>query len=384
MPFTSKTPHVVIACDKFKGSLNVQEVAHHIASSVTDTFPHATTDAVFVADGGDGTLEAATAMGFDRVGISVEGPTGETQQTAYAFRDDVAVVEMADACGLVHLPGGTLHPMTASSYGLGEVLATALDQSSIKHIVLGVGGSASTDGGAGMLQALGARLVDHDGREIGRGGGPLTHIADVDFAGLHPRLADVRITLASDVNNPLLGKNGAAAIFGPQKGATPADVEALDAALTQFVRVMSRHFPDAPELAQRPGAGAAGGVGFAALTALHAAMSPGIELMLDLANFDQRVKDADLVITGEGALDSQSLAGKTPVGVAHSAHAAGVPVVAVCGKLTLTTDELNAAHIRAAYALNTVEPDVAECMKNAGLLLEVVVGRALRDWVSKN
>lgn len=375
-------PHIVVACDKFKGSLTAVDVAKHIQAGIATANPNATTDLVYVADGGDGTLDAALAMGFDRVAFTVEGPTGDAHHTAYAYRDHIAVVEMADACGLVHVPTGQLAPLTASSFGLGEVLATVLDQSTITEIVLGVGGSASTDGGAGMLQALGARFVDADGKEVGRGGGALRDVVAVDCAGLHPRLQDVQITLASDVNNPLLGDQGAATIFGPQKGATPDDVATLETALTHYVSVLGAAFPDAAQIATQPGAGAAGGVGFAALVALGATMRPGIELMLDLADFKNRVRGADLVITGEGALDAQSLSGKTPVGVSHAAHQAGVPVVAVCGKLSLTPNVLAQQHIQQAHSLLDAEPDVAVCMQDAGRLLEEIAAKAVQDWAN--
>lgn len=360
-----RSGHVLVACDKFKGSLTAGQVLACIADGLHRADPARDVRTVVVADGGDGTLDAAFSAGFDRVGVNVDGPTGERVETAYAVRDGVAVVEMADACGLVRLPNG-LEPMTASSRGAGQALAAALD-SGVREIVFGVGGSASTDGGAGMLQALGARLLDASGREVAPGGGPLSGLASVDLSGLHPRLREATITLASDVNNPLLGSGGAVAIFAPQKGADEAQRVELEAALRTLGRLITE--ATGRDDTGRPGAGAAGGVGYAAMAVLDAHMKPGIELMLALTGFTDLVDGAELVVTGEGSLDEQTLLGKAPAGVASAARAAGVPVVAVCGRSLLSAEQAAGSGIERVYALTDLEPDPAVCMRDAGRLL---------------
>ncbi|MDO5711775.1 MAG: glycerate kinase [Micrococcales bacterium] len=360
-----RSGHVLVACDKFKGSLTAGQVLSCIADGLHRADPVRDVRTVVVADGGDGTLDAAFSAGFDRVGVSVDGPTGERVETAYAVRDGVAVVEMADACGLVRLPNG-LEPMTASSRGAGQALAAALD-AGVREIVFGVGGSASTDGGAGMLQALGARLLDASGQEVAPGGGPLSGLASVDLSGLHPRLREATITLASDVNNPLLGSGGAVAIFAPQKGADEAQRVELEAALRTLGRLITE--ATGRDDTGRPGAGAAGGVGYAAMAVLDADMKPGIELMLALTGFTDLVDGAELVVTGEGSLDEQTLLGKAPAGVAAAARAAGVPVVAVCGRSLLSAEQAAGSGIERVYALTDLEPDPAVCMRDAGRLL---------------
>ena len=352
---------VVLAPDKFKGSLTAREVADRVAAGILAAVPGADVVRVPVADGGDGTVDAALAAGYDRVPVRVQGPTGEPVDTAFALRDGVAVVEMAGASGLALLT--ELAPLTASSHGTGEVVAAALDRG-CHTLVLGIGGSASTDGGAGMLAALGARA---DGVS-GPGGGPLAGVTGLDLSGLHPALATTSVVVACDVDNPLLGPHGAAAVYGPQKGATPDDVATLDAALARWADVVEAAVGGS--FRDRPGAGAAGGVGFAALAVLGAQMRTGIELVLDLTGFADHLPGADLVVTGEGALDEQTLRGKAPAGVAAAARAAGVPVVAVAGMVALDRDTLAAAGIEAAYGLTDIEPDVQRCLAEAGPLLE--------------
>jgi glycerate kinase len=245
--------------------------------------------------------------------------------------------------------------------------------------VLGIGGSATTDGGAGMLQALGVRLTGDDGQEIGRGGAALADLAAIDASGLDLRLADVRILVASDVDNPLLGPSGAAAVFGPQKGAAENDIAVLEAALARWA-AMTRS-ATGRDVAGQPGAGAAGGMGFAALAYLDARLVPGAQLILDLVGFDDALAGADLVITGEGSLDRQTLGGKAPVGVARAAAACGVPVVAVAGRVGLTADELASAGFAGAYSLADREPDESASIAKAGELLAAVgveIGKDLR------
>ena len=366
--------HVLVAPDKFKSSLAADEVAERIVAGLAIARPGWPALALPVADGGDGTLDAALAAGFRRLDVRVTGPTGRLVDSAIAVRGDVAVVEMAAASGLVLLPDGP-DPLGAGTRGTGELIRAALD-AGCTDIVLGIGGSASTDGGAGMLQALGARLLDASGAELPAGGAALARLDRVDLDGLDRRLAGTRLLLATDVDNPLLGPHGAAAVYGPQKGASPADVATLDAALARWAEAID------PAAAGMPGAGAAGGVGYAALTVMRADRRPGIELVLELIGFADRLAGASLVITGEGSLDEQTLHGKAVAGVATVARGAGVPVVAVCGRCLLDPPTLLAAGISRAYPLSDIEPDVARSMADPGPLLQVLAGRIADDWLS--
>jgi glycerate kinase len=268
---------------------------------------------------------------------------------------------------------GQSDPLGATSRGTGELVRAALAHG-CQQILLGVGGSACTDGGAGLLQALGARLLDRDGLELGTGGGALRDLARVDLAGLDPGLAGAQIVLASDVDNPLLGPQGAAAVYAPQKGASQDEVRLLEAGLRRLAEVLSSATSAGPAVssaaAQLPGAGAAGGVGFAALAVLGATRRPGVDVVLELTGFFDVLAGADLVITGEGRLDAQTLHGKAPAGVAKAASRAGIDVVVLCGQRDLADDALAAAGICAAYPLTDLEPDLARCLAHPGELLE--------------
>ncbi|WP_141366093.1 glycerate kinase [Streptomyces sp. 6-11-2] len=374
------TRRVLVAADKFKGSLTAVQVAERVTAGLRRVVPDVEVEALPVADGGDGTVDAAVAAGFERREVRVAGPLGDEVTAAFALRGDTAVVEMAEASGLQRLPTGVFAPLTASTYGSGELLRAALDAGA-RTIVFGVGGSATTDGGAGMLAALGARFLDADGEPIPPGGGGLAELVRADLSGLDPRLAAVELVLASDVDNPLTGPKGAPAVYGPQKGASAEDVSTLDAALAHFAKVLEGVDGvgnRAAEYAASPGAGAAGGIGFGAML-LGARFRAGIEVMLDVLGFAPALERASLVITGEGSLDEQTLHGKAPAGVAAAARAAGKDVVAVCGRLALEPEVLERAGIRRAYALTEVEPDVAKCIADAGRILEQVAERIGRD-----
>ncbi|WP_327103283.1 glycerate kinase [Nonomuraea glycinis] len=377
--------HVLVAPDKFKGSLTAAEVAAAVAGALAVPAVE-----LPVADGGDGTVDAAVACGFTRVTRTVTGPTGEPVEASYARRGDTAVVELAEASGLRRLPGGP-EPLTATSHGTGELVADAVRQGATR-VVLGLGGSACTDGGAGLVRALGARFLDAAGADLPPGGAALRDLERIDISGLLD-LSAVEFVVASDVDNPLLGPHGAAAVYGPQKGATPDQVRVLEAALSRLAAIATRthglvgavEHDDRPRpmgVAGAPGAGAAGGVGFAALAFLHADLQPGIEYLLDLLGFNDLVRGARLVITGEGSLDEQSLRGKAPVGVAQAAAKAGVPVVAVCGRRTLSDADLQAAGITAAYALTDLEPDPDRCMAQAAALLRDLTARLAADHLA--
>ncbi|MEZ2390489.1 glycerate kinase [bacterium RCC_150] len=374
---------VVIAPDKFKGSLSAPEVADRLAAGLRNGFtasqPGAGIEATLipVADGGEGTLDAAVGSGFTRRSATVTGPTGQPVTAQFAVRGDEAVIEMAAASGLAVLPGfaeGTApNPDTAksaTSLGTGELIRAALDLG-CRHIILGVGGSANTDGGAGVLQGLGAVLLDADGQELPGGGAALARLDRIDLSNLDVRLEAAEFVLASDVDNPLLGRTGAPAIFGPQKGATPDDVASLEAALANFVQVLADEIGSgAKDAATAPGAGAAGGVGYIAIAALNATRRPGIDVVLEFTELERRLAGADLVITGEGSLDEQSLLGKTPMGVARAAARSGIPVIAVCGRSTLSPKELSESGFESVHALTDLEASIEKCIAEAGPLLE--------------
>jgi glycerate 2-kinase len=380
---------IVIAPDKFKGSLAADQVAAAIAAGLQAELPAAELVTIPVADGGDGTVDAAVAAGFERVPVTVDGPTGEPVAASYARRGELAVVELACASGLMRLPGGRLEPLTASSFGAGQVLAAALEagprrqpqEPAEQRIIFGVGGSASTDGGAGLLQALGARVLDSRGEPLARGGAALRDVAALDLARLHPALGTASVILATDVVNPLTGPDGAAEVYGPQKGASPAQISELASGLRRWAAVVAA--ATGTDRSQAPGAGAAGGVGFAALAVLGAERRLGIELMLDLVNFDAALERTDLVITGEGSLDTQTLAGKAPAGVAQAAARRGIPVVAVAGRSTLTAGELAGAGIAAVYTLSDLEPDRGRSSAEAGVLLRRVGQALARDRLAE-
>jgi glycerate kinase len=338
---------VLLAPDKFKGTLTAAQVAAGLADGIRARRPEAQLSTVAVADGGDGLLDACASAGFTPVPVEAASATGLRLPTTYVRRGDVAVVELAAVAGLAQL-GTELAPMTATSRGVGDVIAAALD-AGCTTIVLGIGGSASTDGGAGLVQALGAHVLDADGAEIGDGGGALASAAMLDLSGLHPALASTRIEVACDVDNPLTGPHGAAAVYGPQKGADDAQVRELDTALTRWADVVAQ--ATGADHRDDPGAGAAGGVGFGAVAVLGAELKPGVQLVLELVDFPAALSGADLVVTGEGSLDEQTLNGKAPVGVAAAAREAGVPVVAVAGQCTLDPVALKTAGFDAAYTL---------------------------------
>lgn len=387
---------VVVAPDKFKGSLSAAAAAAHIAAGLRHARPRLGVRQVPVADGGDGTVAAAIAAGYRPVRLVAVGPTGQPVDAEFAWRDETAIVEAAQACGLARLPGGRPEPLTATSFGAGELIAAAAARGA-RRIVLGLGGVASTDGGAGLVQALGGRLLDRAGHQLPPGGAALAALDRLDLAGL-ARLAGIEVLVAADVDNPLLGSDGAAAVYGPQKGATPADVAILETGLARWADYAERALagrarePADPRgaedrrrigrLRDEPGAGAAGGLGFAALAFLAARIRPGAELMLDMISFADLVAGARLVITGEGSLDTQTLRGKAPAGVARAAASAQAgPVVAIAGRCMLSAAQLREAGIEACYALADIEPDPERRTAYAGPLAEEAARRLAADWL---
>jgi glycerate 2-kinase len=373
------TDRVLVAPDKFKGSLSATQVAARIASGLARA--GFTGDAVRlpVADGGDGTVDAAIAAGYRRIDVDVHGPVGRAVTASFAMLDGTAVIEAAQACGLTLLPAGELAPLTATSRGVGELILAAARMRATR-VLLGLGGVATTDGGAGLVQALGARLTDESGQELPAGGAGLSGLGKLDLSRMRD-LSGIEFLVASDVDNPLLGPSGAAAVYAPQKGASAADVPVLEAGLARWADVAEEAW--GRSVRDVAGAGAAGGLGFAALLFLGALLRPGISLLLDMLSFSEHLDGARLVITGEGALDEQTLRGKAPFGVARAAaaHCPPVPVVAVAGVCTLSAAQLRAAGIAAAYALTDIEPDLTRSMAEAGPLVEELAGRIARDWL---
>lgn len=368
--------HVVVAPDKFKGCLSAADVADAIATGLRIADPDVRVTELPVADGGEGTVAATLAAGFTEVRVRASGPTGLPVDTRYALRDLTAVVELAAVVGLDLLPDHRPQPLATSTYGFGEVIAHALRHGA-REVILAVGGSASTDGGAGMLEALGAVLLDDAGGPLPRGGGPLRGLGRLDLSGLPRQLGRVRFVLAADVDSPLLGPLGAAAVFAPQKGADAAQIDLLDQGLQRWADAVEA--ATGTDAADRPGAGAAGGTGFAALAVLGATVRPGIDLVLELLDVHSTVTSADLVITGEGRLDRQSLAGKAPIGVARVARSHGVPVVAVTGASELSPAEAQGAGLSAVYTLSDLEPHPARSLANARALLIRAAGLVLAD-----
>lgn len=372
---------IVIAPDSFKESLNAADVAAALAEGLRVVLPAADIVVVAMADGGEGTLTAL--CGNEGEVVKVHGPRGAVLAARYGVLADgyTAVIEVAQAIGLAHVPPAQRNPCLASSFGVGELITAALDRG-LRRFVVGLGGSATVDGGVGMLQALGVRFLDGQGAALPArlGGGRLRDIAAVDFSALDRRLAAARFDIACDVDNPLWGKRGAAAAFGPQKGATPDDVAALDAGLRQLYALMQSAC--GRQVADLAGAGAAGGLGAAMLLCLGAALRPGADVIIEANGLDRQIVGATLVITGEGSLDQQTLWGKAPAGVARLARAKGVPVIAVGGSLDAVQalwcsglfDAVEAAVCRPcsmAEALRNARPNLVDAGVRIGMWLKL-------------
>ena len=347
---------VLVAPDAFKGTLPAAGAATAMALGVRAALPTARVDVVPLADGGDGTLAALGAAGYARRPVITRGPLGVPAVSAVARRGGTRVVELAASCGIALLPPGTRAPMTSTTHGLGDAIAAALDDDG-DELVVCLGGSASTDGGTGLLVALGARLLDSAGAPVPAGGAGLGRIARVDLSGLDPRLARCRVVVATDVRSPLLGPDGAAAAFGPQKGASPAQVGELERGLATWASALAE--ATGTDAADRPGAGAAGGAGLAVIAALHGEVVSGAGFVHGALGLAGRIADADLVVTGEGRLDRTSLLGKGVGEVARLASAGGVPVLAVCGQVALADRDARAAGVTTTVDLVAHAGDAA-------------------------
>jgi glycerate kinase len=374
------TMKIVIAPDSFKDSLSAQGVAQAIASGLADVWPDAELIECPMADGGEGTIEAVlAACGGEWMTTSVSGPLGEALDAQWGWLPEThtAIIEMAMASGLQLLTLEQRDATITSTRGTGELISAALDAGA-QRVILAIGGSATNDAGSGMLSALGAQFLDADGQPLPPGGLALASVARIELAGLDRRLRDVQFEVAADVDNPLCGLNGASHIFGPQKGASPEQVLALDAALGHFAD-QSAQALDKDER-DHPGCGAAGGMGFAAKAYLGASFRPGVEVVADLTGLEGALEGADLVITGEGRFDAQTLRGKTPFGVARVAKRNNVPVIVLAGTLGEGYADLYAHGISAAFALTSGPMTLEQACRDAATLLHDRARDLARVW----
>ena len=372
---------VVIAPNTFKGSLSAPEAAAAIARGVREAFPDAEVVEVPVADGGDGTVEAlVSAHRGEYRTVEVEGPLGDPVQATYGLIEAgrTGVVELASASGLTLIPAERRDPRKASTYGFGKLLE-AVRAAGVERIIAGIGGSATNDGGVGMAQALGYRLLDSAGADLPRGGATLARLARIDSSGFDPALRSVKVMVACDVTNPLTGPLGASAVYGPQKGADEAAIRELDAALANFAAVIEREL--GKKVADVPGAGAAGGAGAGLIAFLDATLVPGATLVVGASGFDAKLKDADLVITGEGQADAQTGYGKAPGEVAKRAKAARIPVLLIAGSKGPGWEALRGLGVTAVVTLDEEGDNLQQLMRDAGQLLTQTAARACKERV---
>jgi glycerate 2-kinase len=365
---------IIVIPDSFKGSCSSRETCRRIAAGMAAVFPDAEIVSVPVADGGEGTVEAVIeGVGGRRKRIAVRGPLGEPVSAGYGIMSDGrAVIEMAEASGLTLVPEGKRNPLLSSTYGTGQIIADAVKEG-CAELLIGIGGSATNDGGMGMAAALGYRFLDSRGRELECNGGTLSRIAKIDASGVDPRVKSIRITVACDVSNPLTGPSGASAVFGPQKGATPEMVRALDAGLANLAEIVRSEL--GIEMENVPGAGAAGGLGGGLIAFAGARLDSGIEAVLDLIRFDEYLEGADLVVTGEGAMDGQTKFGKVPVGVARRAGARGVKTVALVGEIREGSEAVYDLGIGAIFCILDKAMSLDRAMADAGPLIESAAAR---------
>jgi len=369
---------VLIAPDSFKGSLSALAVAQAMERGVLEVFPGAEVFKVPIADGGEGTVEALVAATSGTLRRQwVQGPLREPVEASWGILGDgqTAVIEMAAASGLPLVPRDRRDPRHTTTLGTGELVKAALD-AGLTRLIIGIGGSATNDGGTGMARALGARFLDADGKELPPGGGALARLARIDLAGLDPRLRAADLLVACDVDNPLTGPRGASAIYGPQKGATPAMVAELDAALAHFAAIAAQ--ATGRDIAGLPGAGAAGGLGAGLLFFTPARLQPGVQIVLEATGFAALARTADLVLTGEGRTDAQTAMGKAPVGVAAMAKTWGVPVVCLSGGLAEGADDVLALGIDALMSIVPQAMALEDCMARGAELTQAAAARACR------
>lgn len=374
---------IVVASDSFKGSLSSMAAGEAIAQGVRRHLPDAEILVFPVADGGEGTMESLVqATQGQMLKATVTGPMGDSVEAQYGCLGDgrTCVIEMASASGIILVEQHKLDPMRATTYGTGELIRHALD-AGFRHFILGIGGSATNDGGIGMLQALGMKFLDSRGRSVGFGGAGLGQIVDIDSSLLDRRIGEADFIIASDVENPLIGPSGASHVFGPQKGADPDMVEKLDQSLKRFADVIENH--TRVRLHDMPGAGAAGGLGGAFQAFFPVRMQRGIDVVIERIGLRDACKNVDAVFTGEGRIDSQTASGKTPMGVAQLAQQFGVPVFAMAGAVGKGIDVLYSHGITSVHSIVSGPMSIEEAMADAALLLADKAEQVIRTFVIK-
>ena len=374
---------IVLAPDSFKESLSALQVAESIERGFKQVLPNAEYVKVPMADGGEGTVQSLVdATGGRIIKKTVTGPLGEAADAFFGIlgNEKTAVIEMAAASGLHLVPATKRNPLLTTTRGTGELIAAALDYN-VNHIIIGIGGSATNDGGAGMARALGTRFLNSDGQEIGEGGGALSDLAAIDLSRLDSRLADVKIEVACDVDNPLIGPKGASAIYGPQKGATPVIVNQLDENLAHYAAIIEKDL--GVKIADVPGAGAAGGLGGGLLAFMQAKLSRGVDIVMEAAKLSDIIAGADLVITGEGKIDGQTIFGKTPIGVAKTAKKHGVPVIGIAGNVASDSDVVHEYGIDAIFSIVPGAVSLQEAFLHADEFVERTARNIAAVWQLK-
>ncbi len=373
---------ILAAPDKFKGSMSASKAAEMIEQGIRTVITDAEIFKFPLSDGGEGLVESLAGKPGGAVKTaSVTGPLGDKVDAVFGLTDGgrTAVIEMAAASGLALVPEEKRDPAITTTYGTGELILAALNQGCEK-LIIGIGGSATNDGGAGMARALGAKFLDRNGRPLREGGADLIRLESIDISGLDSRLKKIEVLVASDVDNPLTGPRGASHIYGPQKGATPAMVDKLDRALKNYARVIKKDL--GLEVENIPGAGAAGGLGTGLITFLQARLLSGIELVLDALEIDRYLPGCHLLITGEGKLDLQSTYGKAPVGIARKAKEHRVPVIALTGQLEGNTESFHREGITACFAIANGPLDLEESMRKGPELLKTKTAELIRIWIA--
>jgi len=354
----------LLAPDSFKESMTAKKAAYAMENGIKRSFPDAECIVTPLADGGEGTVEALMNMLDGKlVQVEVAGPLGNKVMAEFGIIDngELAVIEMASASGLALIAPEDRNPLITTTFGTGQLIKQALDLG-VKRIIIGIGGSATNDGGVGMLQALGVRFIDQEGEELPYGGGSLDRLYKIDRSGMDPRVEQVQFDIACDVTNPLIGDTGASVIFGPQKGATPKMVELLDRNLAHLAQLIKLELKT--DIAYMPGAGAAGGLGGALHAFLNGRLKKGIELILESNGIEEKIKQVDFVFTGEGSIDRQTMFGKTPYGVASIAHKYNVPVIAFAGKVGDDIEPLYEKGFTAIFGIVQEATSLEEALKN--------------------
>ncbi len=373
-----KPLHIIVAPDSFKGSLSAVAAAEAMERGIHAVFPAAEVVHAPMADGGEGTVQALVdATGGQILRQQVTGPLGEPVEAHWGILGDgeTAVIEMAAASGLALVPPDRRDPRVTTTYGTGQLAKAALDKG-LRRIVIGLGGSATNDGGAGMAQALGAQFLDAEERSLPPGGAALADLDRIDLSGVDPRLQDAEVLVACDVDNPLCGPSGASTVYGPQKGASAQVVAELDRALARFAEVVRQ--ATGRDIANQPGAGAAGGLGAGLLFLTHCEFRPGIDLVLETIDFPRLLQGADLVVTGEGCTDAQTARGKAPVGIAALAEKYQVPVVCISGALGAGSEEVLKKGVDALMSIPARPMTLEECLDSAATLVEEATARLFR------